>query len=406
MKEPNLNNVTEKTEQFYKKPSTNEEAWENIKKLKEIHDPETKERVIIKLDDSRKNHKFVYMDDDKENKYVVALPVNKYNMHPKICDLEEKLLKRWGKGEKIKKVFGGGWVTTRQGKLIISGKSDAFGEAPKEEVVEILKKAFPEVEVKGYPLKIDIEDYKDDLESVLEIIEVTGKDFNWSKLPDSLRNNRDFFLKAIKKSPSYIINYASENLRNDKEFILEMIKNDSWLGSIFEHISEKFTNNKEFVLEAVRINGSILELDSFPNNLKNDKEVVIEAVKENPYILNNLPEIFRADKEIALEAVRQDGEALEFLSENLKNDKEIVIEAIKADGFILSSDGYISENLRNDKEVVLEAVKATGRNLKHVLKRFKDDKEVVLEAVKKDKRALEYASKRLQEDPDIINIAK
>jgi hypothetical protein len=38
----------------------------------------------------------------------------------------------------------------------------------------------------------------------------------------------------------------------------------------------------------------------------------------------------------------------------LKNDKEVVFEAVKKAGFALK---YASLNLKNDKEVVLEAVK-------------------------------------------------
>jgi hypothetical protein len=38
----------------------------------------------------------------------------------------------------------------------------------------------------------------------------------------------------------------------------------------------------------------------------------------------------------------------------LKNDKEVVIEAVKNDGFALK---YASEYLKNDKKFVLEAVK-------------------------------------------------
>lgn len=50
---------------------------------------------------------------------------------------------------------------------------------------------------------------------------------------------------------------------------------------------------------------------------------------ENPMDLENLNEIFRNDKEIILRAVKSDGFALEFASEDLKNDRKFASEAIK-----------------------------------------------------------------------------
>jgi len=49
--------------------------------------------------------------------------------------------------------------------------------------------------------------------------------------------------------------------------------------------------------------------------------------------------------------------ALEYASEKLKDDKEIVLEAVKQDGLALE---YASEKLKDDKEIVLEAIKKFG----------------------------------------------
>ena len=50
------------------------------------------------------------------------------------------------------------------------------------------------------------------------------------------------------------------------------------------------------------------------------------------------------DREIVLEAVKQDGYALEYASAALKDDREIVLEAVKQDGEALK---YASAGLRN-----------------------------------------------------------
>ena len=55
------------------------------------------------------------------------------------------------------------------------------------------------------------------------------------------------------------------------------------------------------------------------------------------------------DREIILEAMKNDDEALSFASGNLWNDQEIVLEAVKNMCYGLQ---YGSENLQNDREIV------------------------------------------------------
>jgi hypothetical protein len=63
--------------------------------------------------------------------------------------------------------------------------------------------------------------------------------------------------------------------------------------------------------------------------------------------------VLKNDKEVVLEAVEQDGNALEFASEELKNDKEVVLTAIAQDMTVLSFmyEGRLSE-------IVLQSVRA------------------------------------------------
>jgi hypothetical protein len=81
-----------------------------------------------------------------------------------------------------------------------------------------------------------------------------------------------------------------------------------------------------------------------------------------------------SDKELVLEAVKQNGRSLKYASEELKNDKEVVLEAVKEYGYSLY---HSSEELKNDKEVVLEAVKKNSNSLDFASEELKNDKEVV-----------------------------
>ena len=58
---------------------------------------------------------------------------------------------------------------------------------------------------------------------------------------------------------------------------------------------------------------------------ENDREYVLEQVKQTGSYLDKVSEEFKDDKEIVLAAIEQDGNALEFASSRLKADKEIVM---------------------------------------------------------------------------------
>lgn len=56
------------------------------------------------------------------------------------------------------------------------------------------------------------------------------------------------------------------------------------------------------------------------------------------------------EKEIVMEAVKENGRALEHASKELQNDHEIVMEAVKEDGDALR---HASKELQNDREIVM-----------------------------------------------------
>ncbi len=107
-----------------------------------------------------------------------------------------------------------------------------------------------------------------------------------------------------------------------------------------------------------------------------------------------IPRELRNDKEVVLEAVKQYGWALSYASKELRNDKEVVLEAVKKDGRALE---YASKELQNDKEVVLEVVKKDGWTLEFTSKELQNDLDVVLTAVKQNRSVIQYASVSIQE---------
>ena len=83
------------------------------------------------------------------------------------------------------------------------------------------------------------------------------------------------------------------------------------------------------------------------------------------------------------------------LLEQNSNNKEIALEILSTDGYLLWK---VSPRLRDDKEVVLTAVANAGWSLAQASNRLRADKEVVVAALKHDISAWVYMSEKLSQD--------
>lgn len=140
--------ITKEVEKFYKKPETHQELVENMRILREIPEDKVEPKVIVKLGSPEKEHKFVYMKDDEDREYVMALPIEKKDYHRKIVSFAKKL---YGKDLEV---IGGGYIHTEKGKMVVDRSSGDYGVPPKNRVKEILMKKFPglDIEVQGKSL--------------------------------------------------------------------------------------------------------------------------------------------------------------------------------------------------------------------------------------------------------------
>lgn len=108
-------------------------------------------------------------------------------------------------------------------------------------------------------------------------------------------------------------------------------------------LSPKLRNDMEVIVEAVKQNG-----DNYcfaGRKIKNNKELVLDIIKnyniENISIfIHSLPFNLKNDKDIALEIVKKDGICLKLFDDEIKNDKKIVYEACKNDPYAFVYAGY------------------------------------------------------------------
>lgn len=82
------------------------------------------------------------------------------------------------------------------------------------------------------------------------------------------------------------------------------------------------------------------------------------------------------------------------------NDREEVLEAVKQNGWSLQ---YASEDLKRDREIVLTAVKQYGRSLQYAGEELRGDREIVLAAVKRNGYSLQLVNEELRRDPSFMH---
>jgi hypothetical protein len=215
---------------------------------------------------------------------------------------------------------------------------------------------------------------------------------------EALHKLKVFEAISVLKWGGLSLKYDSEDLRNDKDFILEAVKQNGWA---LEYASKDLRNNKVVMLEAFKQNGWALKYAS--EDLRNDKDFILEAFKQNGWALKYASVYLRNDKDFILEAVKQNGWALNYASEDLRNDKDFILEAVKQNGRILQ---YASNNLRNNKEVMLEAVKQGESALNYASENLKNDKEFNLEVMKQNIFSLEKVSDLRNEKEAVLATVK
>jgi len=185
----------------------------------------------------------------------------------------------------------------------------------------------------------------------------------------------------------------SEELKNNRNIVLEVVRQN---GSDLEHASNELKNDKEIVLEAVLEDGNALQFAS--DRLKADVEVVLRAIQQNIYALQYASSSI-THLLITPEFVKKNSYLLQFASENIKKDEEVVLAAIQQDWRCLQ---YASDELKQDKEFILAAIQQDWRCLQYASDELKQDKEFILAAIQQDWRCLQYASDELKQDKEIV----
>ena len=209
--------------------------------------------------------------------------------------------------------------------------------------------------------------------------------------------DKRLMLDVIKRRNGDVLKYASMELRDDKDVVLSAVKKNGWSLS---YASDRQADDKDIVLSAVKKYWGAWEAAS--PRLRKDKDVVIEGIKNNIYLLNNVSFDLVDDKEFMLRAISIDALAYRYVSERLKNDRDLIVAAVKKDGMIIKD---LPSKFKDDKEIITIAVGNDPYALEYASPRLRDDRDVVLKSVSIHGRLLQYASDRLKDDKELVIIA-
>ncbi len=168
-----------------------------------------------------------------------------------------------------------------------------------------------------------------------------------------LLNDREVVMAAVKNT-GWALKYASDALQNDKEVVRCALKHRC-IG-VLQYASLNLRFDPEFALEAVKMDASNFEHTSFV--LRDDPEFVLAAVMQYAYPLRFAAPKWTTQKEYAKFVIRANPWALVALSDDLKNDFDVVMEAVQIEGMAIR---FASESLRDDAQVFEAALKQNVR---------------------------------------------
>ncbi len=134
-------------------------------------------------------------------------------------------------------------------------------------------------------------------------------------------------LKCMRESRGRALEHTSPKWKDDPDVVLAAVKNGCVLSeSNFQYASERLRNDGDFVRQCVKLKNDSLKYAS--DALLHDKEFIISVVNDVGFALKYVPH-FHHDKDVVMSAVSERGSALQYACNELKNDRDVVLSAVK-----------------------------------------------------------------------------
>ncbi|WP_131277645.1 DUF4116 domain-containing protein [Hylemonella gracilis] len=130
-----------------------------------------------------------------------------------------------------------------------------------------------------------------------------------------------------------------------------------------------------------------------------DKTAALARVRADGYALARLDAVLRDDDDVVWQAVRVTGMALEFASERLRAAKPMVLAAVGQDALALV---HAAEALRNDRDVVRAAMRSNFIVYALASRALREDEAFMLQLFRNEVRDQVLCGFMPQEIPELI----
>ena len=197
-----------------------------------------------------------------------------------------------------------------------------------------------------------------------------------------------------------LFNSVHEHLWDDENFVKQAVCYRAGRPCNFQYASRRLKENFNVVIEAVRKDYQALQFAS--HTLRSNREIVMEAVKINGYALQYANWHLRNSRNFVIEAVKIDCDALRYASDRLKDDIDMNMEIVRNYGLryslLVDLDRTVEqESYRRKKELILEVVKRFEdcSILFRQGERIPDHEDISMEILKNNPMTFRYLDDRL-----------
>eukprot|EP00927_Polykrikos_kofoidii_P017036 TRINITY_DN17734_c0_g1_i1.p1 TRINITY_DN17734_c0_g1~~TRINITY_DN17734_c0_g1_i1.p1 ORF type:complete len:841 (+),score=150.23 TRINITY_DN17734_c0_g1_i1:342-2525(+) len=189
------------------------------------------------------------------------------------------------------------------------------------------------------------------------------------KLGEQMKANKDVVMAAVmnrSEKGARPLQYAAESMKADEDVVIAQVATE-WHFRVDETVSQEANPPaKTWAL-----------LRDAADSLRNDKAFVLLALGEFPPKegLEDAGEIWKADEDVVMEAVRHDPFQLEHAAESMRDNKEVVMAAVqtRVKDLKLINDGqycnydcplrFASKAMKGDEDVLLAALQVYPSNI-------------------------------------------
>ena len=211
-------------------------------------------------------------------------------------------------------------------------------------------------------------------------------------------------LDIVTKNGNALRDFSS-SFKNDRDIVLAAVKNT---GIALQFASEELQNNFDVVLAAVSQDGYAIRYASY--DLKNNRQILLACCDTRPHIINlsELTNELKSDEEFILAALEGNSKNWQHVSEQLRGSPTFILKALEAKGHRTDAQSHwniiiehVSPDLRNNRDFYLLIVKNNCKFLRY-MSDLRKDRDFILDVVKFNGNAIKYASPDLQNDPIIL----